>query len=113
MTHRRRGRLVDVAVTGLARPVLRFADVGVATYASLRVVGQPARTVTWVVEEPNLVAALDQLPRRCRTRTCSETHRDAVDRAIATGPFASPSAEMEIARDLGIAIARRTARGSC
>jgi hypothetical protein len=28
--------------------VLRFADVGIATYASLRVVGQPSRTVAWV-----------------------------------------------------------------
>ena len=33
--------------------VLRFADVGIATYASLRIVGQPSRTVTWVVEEPH------------------------------------------------------------
>ena len=32
--------MVDVAVT----LVLRFADVGIATYASLRVVGEPART---------------------------------------------------------------------
>ena len=52
--HRRRGRLVDVAMSGSQRQtlVLRFADVGIATYASLRVVGQPSRTVTWVVEEP-------------------------------------------------------------
>ena len=42
--------LVDVAVT----LVLRFADVGIATYASLRVVGQPARTVTWAVQESDL-----------------------------------------------------------
>jgi hypothetical protein len=50
-----------VAVTGPQRQtlVLRFADVGVATYASLRVVGEPARTVTWVVEDANLIAALD------------------------------------------------------
>ena len=38
------GRLVDVAVTACraATLVLRFADVGVATYASLRVVGEPS-----------------------------------------------------------------------
>ncbi len=34
--------------------VLRYADVGVATYASLRVVGQPSATVTWVIEESAL-----------------------------------------------------------
>jgi len=81
--------------------VLRFADVGVATYASLRVVGQPSRTVTWVVEEPSLVGALEKLARALPDPHGPETQRDAVQRAIATGPFASPSAEMEIARDLG------------
>ena len=29
--------------------ILRYADVGIATYASLRIVGQPSRTVNWVV----------------------------------------------------------------
>ncbi len=81
--------------------VLRFADVGVATYASLRVVGQPSRTVTWAVEEPALVAALEKLAQALPDPHGSETQRDAVQRAIATGPFASPSAESEIARDLG------------
>lgn len=81
--------------------VLRFADVGVATYASLRVVGQPSRTVTWVVEEPTLVAALEKLAQALPDPHGSETQRDAVQRAIATGPFASPSAELGIARDLG------------
>lgn len=81
--------------------VLRFADVGVATYASLRVVGQPSRTVTWVVEEPALVAALEQLAEALPDPKGSESQRDAVDRAVATGPFASLSAELRIARDLG------------
>ncbi len=38
--------------------VLRYADVGIATYGSLRVVGQPSKKVTWVLEEPILLAAL-------------------------------------------------------
>ena len=92
-----------MVVTGLQRQtlILRFADVGVATYASLRVVGQPSRTVTWVVEEPTLVAALDQLAEALPDPHGSETQRDAVDRAIATGPFSSPSAEGRITRELG------------
>jgi hypothetical protein len=81
--------------------VLRFADVGVATYASLRVVGEPARTVTWVVEDANLIAALDQLAEALPDPKGSETQRDAVERAISFGPFSSPSAELAIARDLG------------
>jgi hypothetical protein len=95
--------LVDVAVSAPQRQtlVLRFADVGVATYASLRVVGQPSRTVTWVVEEPTLVAALEKLAQALPDPHGSETQRDAVERAIATGPFASPSAELEVACDLG------------
>ena len=89
--------MVDVAVT----LVLRFADVGIATYASLRVVGEPARTLTWVVQEPDLVAALDQLSTALPDPGVSETRRDAVERAIATGPFAVPATELAIARTLG------------
>jgi hypothetical protein len=96
--HRRRGRLGDVAVT----LVLRYADVGVATYASLRVIGEPARTVTWAVQEPDLVAALDQLSTALPDPVASETRRDAVERAVASGPFASPAAELAIARTLGL-----------
>ncbi len=92
--------------------VLRFADVGVATYASLRVVGQPARTVTWVVEESDLVAALDQLATALPDPRASETRRDAVERAIATGPFAAPATELAIARTLGAQLLAPR-RGSC
>jgi hypothetical protein len=95
--HRRRDRLVDVAVT----LVLRFADVGIATYASLRVVGEPARTVTWAVQESELVAALDQLSAALPDPRASESRRDAVERAVATGPFAAPATELDIARTLG------------
>jgi hypothetical protein len=92
-----------VAVTDPERTtlVLRFADVGIATYASLRVVGQPSRTVTWVVEEPVLVGALEQLADALPDPRGSETRRAAVDRAITTGPFATPAAESTIARALG------------
>ncbi len=49
-----------MVVTDRPTLILRFADVGIATYASLRVVGQPERTVTWVVEETILLAALEE-----------------------------------------------------
>jgi hypothetical protein len=84
--------------------ILRFADVGVATYASLRVVGEPARTVTWAVQEPELVAALDQLSTAVPDPRASETRRDAVERAIATGPFATPDTELAIAATLGLSL---------
>ncbi|OBB16055.1 CHAT domain-containing protein [Mycobacteriaceae bacterium 1482268.1] len=95
--------MVDVAVTDAQRQtlVLRFADVGVATYASLRVVGQPSRTVTWVVDEPALLAALEELAQALPDPQGAENQRDAVQRAIAEGPFASPAAESKVARDLG------------
>jgi hypothetical protein len=89
--------VVDVALT----LVLRFADVGVATYASLRVVGEPSRTVTWVVEEANLVAVLEELAEALPDPRAAETRRDAVERAIAKGPFATPESERAIARTLG------------
>lgn len=95
-----------MAVTGPPRHtlVMRFADVGVATYGSLRVVGAPSRTVTWVVEEPTLLGALERLAEALPDPRGGESQRDAVARAIATGPFATPSAEFDIARDLGSAL---------
>lgn len=93
--------MADVAVTEPATLVLRFADVGIATYASLRVVGQPSRTVTWAVEEPVLVEALDRLADALPDPRDSETRRDAVDRAITCGPFATPGSELAIACALG------------
>jgi hypothetical protein len=99
--HRGRAPLVDVAVT----LVLRYADVGVATYASLRLVGEPARTVTWVVHEPDLVAALTELSTALPDPVASETRRDAVERAVASGPFAKPATELAVARTLGSLLA--------
>jgi CHAT domain len=81
--------------------VLRFADVGIATYASLRVVGEPSRTVTWVVEEPVLVEASARLADALPDPKASESRREAVGRAITKGPFATPDTELAIARTLG------------
>jgi hypothetical protein len=97
----------DVAVTpGGSQPetatlVLRFADVGIATYVSLRVVGEPSRTVTWVLEEVALQAALDELTAALPDPIDTETRRDALERAITKGAFASSATEMSIARTLG------------
>ncbi|MGY4651424.1 hypothetical protein ACVWWN_005220 [Mycobacterium sp. URHB0021] len=81
--------------------VLRFADVGIATYASLRVVGRPDRTVTWVVEETVVVAAREALAGAVPDPSGSETRRDAVGRAVARGAFAAPETELTLARTLG------------
>ena len=71
--HRCRTRLVDLAMSEADRLtlVLRYADVGIVTYASLRIVGQPSRTVTWLVEEPILLAATEEL-----TDAIPEPHGD-------------------------------------
>ena len=82
--------------------VLRYADVGIATYASLRIVGQPSRTVTWVVEEPLLLAALQELADALPEPHSSENRRDAIERALTTGPFAAPDTELTIAYILGV-----------
>ncbi|MFI5511544.1 CHAT domain-containing protein [Mycobacterium sp. NPDC051804] len=81
--------------------VLRFADVGIATYVSLRVVGEPSRTVTWVIEEATLQAALDELTAALPDPIDAETRRDALERAITKGAFAAPATELAIARTLG------------
>lgn len=91
--------MVHVALTETL--VLRFADVGVATYASLRVVGAPTKTVTWVVEQQDLAGAVQRLAEALPDPVGTETRRDALDRAITTGAFSSPATEFELARALG------------
>ena len=82
--------------------VLRFADVGIATYASLRIVGQPSRTVTWVVEEPIVLAALQELTDALPEPHGPESRRDAIERALARGPFAAAETELTLAYILGV-----------
>ena len=82
--------------------VLRYADLGICSYGSLRIVGQPSRTVAWVVEEPILLAALQELADALPEPHDSESRRDAIERALATGPFATPETELTIAYILGV-----------
>jgi hypothetical protein len=82
--------------------VLRFADVGVATYASLRIVGQPSRTVSWVVDEPLLLTALRELTDALPEPRETEDRRDAIERALRRGPFAAPDTELTVAYILGV-----------
>ncbi len=82
--------------------VLRFADVGIATYGSLRIVGQPSRTVNWVIEDPILLAALQELTDALPEPHGGESRRDAIERALTAGPFATPDAELTVAYILGV-----------
>lgn len=82
--------------------VLRYADVGIATYASLRVVGQPSRTVTWVIEEPILLTALEEMVDALPEPHGAESRRDAIERALAQGPLATTEAELTLAYILGV-----------
>ena len=82
--------------------LLRYADVGVATYASLRVVGAPERTVTWTLEEPLLLAALEELADALPEPRGEETTADAVARARNRGGFRDPEAELTLAYRLAV-----------
>jgi CHAT domain len=90
--------MVHMAVT----LVLRFADVGIATYGSLRIVGQPDHTVTWVVEEPLLLAALAELDEALPEPMAGESPLDALSRALSSGPFSSQATELTLAYRLGV-----------
>jgi hypothetical protein len=93
----------DLALSVIRRPalVLRFADVGVATYASLRVVGEPSHTVTWVVEDALIRAALDELAVALPEPAEGESVAAAVDRALTAGPLAAMDSETALAKRLG------------
>lgn len=91
-----------MVVTDRPTLVLRFADVGIATYASLRVVGQPERTVTWVVEETILLAALGEIAAALPDPRGEETARDALQRALSDGAFTTAGTELTLAYRLGV-----------
>jgi hypothetical protein len=91
-----------LAVTEPLTLVLRYADVGVATYASLRIVGQPERTVTWVVAERILIAALDELAAALPDPRHDETPLQGLARALSDGAFTAPSTELSLAYRLGV-----------
>lgn len=91
-----------MVVTDRPTLVLRFADVGIATYASLRIVGQPARTVTWVVEETILLAALQEIAAALPDPRDAETAVDALQRALVDGALATAEAELTLAYRLGV-----------
>ncbi|MCV7101438.1 CHAT domain-containing protein [Mycobacterium palustre] len=82
--------------------VLRFADVGIATYASLRIVGQPSRTVAWVVEEPILLAAVQELTGALPEPHGTESRDGAIERALTAGAFAAVDTELTLAYILGV-----------
>lgn len=94
--------MADVAVTEPLTLVLRYADVGIATYASLRVVGQPERTVTWVVEETILLAALREIGAALPDPQDDETPTAALQRALTDGAFTDPERELLLAYRLGV-----------
>lgn len=82
--------------------VLRYADLGIATYASLRIVGQPSRTVNWVIEEPILLTALEELAGALPEPHGSESQPDTIGRSLAQGPWAAMETELTLAYILGV-----------
>ncbi len=89
-----------MAVTAEAL-LLRYADVGVATYASLRVVGRAEATVTWVMDEAAMGTVRDLLADALPDPRPQESTADAVQRAVTAGSFASHAAEQHLAEVLG------------
>jgi len=92
--------VANVAVTD-APLVLRYADVGAATYASLRVVGAPERTVTWAIEVAALATVRDMLGAALPDPQPAESLPEALQRAFTAGSFATPEAEQQLATVLG------------
>lgn len=81
--------------------VLRFADIGIGTYVSLRVVGSPERLVTWMLAEDVLLAVTSALAEALSDPLEGEQLPEALTRSLATGPFAAAARERELARLLG------------
>jgi CHAT domain-containing protein len=99
--HGRRIGVDDVALSRRRVLILRFADVGVATYASLRTVGEPSETVTWMIDGTLVGDVLDELAEALPEPVPGESIADAVARAVTAGPFAMPDTEAALAHRLG------------
>lgn len=80
---------------------MRMADVGIATYASLRVVGAPDQLVTWVLTDEDLKPLIDDLAAALPDPNPGEPVADALARAFAAGAYATPAAERQFAIRLG------------
>jgi len=87
------------------RLVLRFADVGVATYASLRVVGALDRLITWVLDDAQLRPVVDELAAALPDPNPDEQIADALARALTTGAYATTDSERRLAALLGTLLA--------
>ena len=74
---------------------------GVATYASLRIVGEPSQTVTWVIDGALIGDVLGELAGALPESVVGESIADAVARALTAGPFATPDTEAALALRLG------------
>lgn len=81
--------------------MLRYADVGVAIYASLRVIGRPHMTVTWVIEHTVIATVDELLAEALPDPRAGESPRKAIERAITAGPFATTADEQALATTLG------------
>lgn len=81
--------------------LLKFADVGVATYATLRTVDAPLETVAWAIDEPLLLAVQHELAAALPEPCDHESRVDAIERAVGSGPWSSPDAEVQMACRLG------------
>ncbi|WP_396884562.1 CHAT domain-containing protein [Mycolicibacterium sp. CBMA 226] len=92
---------MPVTSTTTTTLVLRFADIGVATYVSLRVVGSPEWLVTWMVAEDVLLAVTAALAEALPDPLDGEGISDALIRSLAAGPLADVARERELARLLG------------
>lgn len=95
--------MADVAVIDSAPTVLvlRFADVGTATYASLRAVGAPDQLVTWVLDERRVQGASDDIAAALPEPGPGEQITDALARACAVGAYATVESERKLAGGLG------------
>ena len=91
-----------MVVTGRPTLVLRYADVGIASYASLRMVGRPESTVTWVVEETILLAAQEEIVAALPDPRDGETALEALGRALSGGALTDTDAELTLAYRLGV-----------
>jgi len=81
--------------------VLRFADVGVATYAGLRVVGAPDQLVTWMLADSDLTSLIGELTAALPDPAPGEQVTDALARAFTRGAYATPDTERQFAGRLG------------
>jgi hypothetical protein len=86
---------------GRTRLLLRFADLGVASYAAVRRIGRAQPLATWALDGAEVAELAALVAGALPVPGPDESPAEAAERAVTVGPLAEPDAEARLAAAIG------------